>query len=199
MNPVEAALRRVAADLDGHGCSWALVGGLAVSVRAEPRTTRDVDIAVGVQNDAEAEQLLFALQNAGYRVTDVIEQSAAGRLATARTVPPAAEVRGVLIDLLFASTGVEVEIVGAADRLEIVPALTVPVARIGHLIAMKILARDDRRRPQDWDDIRALRAEATPEDIENSRALLTLIEARGFSRGRALVADLDTVLAELSA
>jgi hypothetical protein len=36
----------------------------------------------------------------------------------------------------------------------------VPVARIGHLMALKVLARDDRRRPQDFDDLRALRREA---------------------------------------
>ena len=198
MNPVEAALRRVAADLDEHGCSWALVGGLAVSARAEPRTTRDVDVAVGVQSDAEAEQLIFTLQNAGYQVTGVVEQTAAGRLATARTVPPSVDARGVLVDLLFASSGVEVEIARAADRLEVVPDLTLPVARIGHLMAMKMLARDDRRRPQDWDDIRALNAEATRSDVDDARALLRLIAARGFNRGRALIADFEQVLAELS-
>jgi hypothetical protein len=66
------------------------------------------------------------------------------------------------------------EIAGAAERLEVVPALVVPVARAGHLIAMKVLARDDRQRPQAWDDLRALLAEATTADIEDARVLMRL-------------------------
>jgi predicted nucleotidyltransferase len=171
---------------------------LAVSARAEPRSTRDVDIAVGVQNDSEAELLLFALQRNGYQIAGVLEQTAAGRLATARTALPSAEVRGVLIDLLFASSGVEAEIARAAERLEVISDLFVPVARVGHLIAMKVLARDDRKRPQDWDDIRALMAEANATDIDEARTLTRLIEARGFNRGRSLSASLDSTLEEVA-
>ena len=36
-----------------------------------------------------------------------------------------------------------------------------PVASTGHLIAMKLLARDDRRRPADYDDLRSLAEVAT--------------------------------------
>lgn len=43
------------------------------------------------------------------------------------------------MDLLFASSGIEHEIVAAADPLEVLPDLTVPVARTGHLIALKPL------------------------------------------------------------
>ena len=45
---------------------------------------------------------------------------------------------------LFTSSGVEAEIDRAAERLEVVSDLFVRVARIGHLIAMKVLARDDQ-------------------------------------------------------
>jgi len=44
VNVLEAALRRVADDLDKSGRLWALVGGFAVSARVEPRFTRDVDM-----------------------------------------------------------------------------------------------------------------------------------------------------------
>ncbi len=37
------------------GLRWALIGGLAVAVRAEPRFTRDVDLAVAVADDRELE------------------------------------------------------------------------------------------------------------------------------------------------
>jgi hypothetical protein len=41
----------------------------------------------------------------------------------------------MIVDLLFASSGVEAEVVGAAENLEVLPGLWVPVARAGHLLA----------------------------------------------------------------
>ena len=58
MTPLQLAVRRVLADLTHQ--RLALVGGLAVSARAEPRFTRDVDFAVAVGSDKEAEQLILA-------------------------------------------------------------------------------------------------------------------------------------------
>ena len=49
--PPRVGLRQVARDLERAGCRWALLGGLAVSVRAEPRFTRDIDLAVAVESD----------------------------------------------------------------------------------------------------------------------------------------------------
>jgi hypothetical protein len=63
LNPVERALQRAAAELGEATVPCALVGGLAVSARAEPRTTRDVDLAVSVLGDEQAEQLIFHLQD----------------------------------------------------------------------------------------------------------------------------------------
>ena len=45
MNALESLLRQVSAFFRQQGRSWALVGGLAVSVRTEPRFTRDLDTA----------------------------------------------------------------------------------------------------------------------------------------------------------
>ena len=54
-------LRAVAGVLADAGVPWALVGGLAVSVRVEPRFTRDIDLAVAVEDDASAERLIREL------------------------------------------------------------------------------------------------------------------------------------------
>ncbi len=62
------ALTRVASDLTSLGQAWALVGGLAVAVRGEPRFTRDVDIAVAVRGDEDFEALAHSLQRRGYRL-----------------------------------------------------------------------------------------------------------------------------------
>ena len=185
-NRVEVSLRRAAADLESIEPRWALIGGLAVSARAEPRLTRDVDLAVAVQSDEEAEQVVHALKQMGYGLVALVEQTAVGRLATARLSAPGEA--GVLVDLLFASSGIEPEIADRAESIEIVPGLTVPLARIGHLLALKVLARDDRHRPQDADDLRALLAVAAPDDLEEARRALQMIESRGFNRGRDLVA-----------
>ena len=74
MNALEAALWRIATDLDLHHRRWALVGGFAVSARAEPRFTRDIDAAVMVDNDADSEELVRSLLASRYRLLASIEQ-----------------------------------------------------------------------------------------------------------------------------
>jgi len=196
MNLLEQALRDIVADLESMQVAWALVGGLAVGVRAEPRTTRDVDVVVSVATDAEAEGLLRELQSRGYRIRSIVEHDVEHRLATARL--GAKQPAELLIDLLFASSGIEPEIVSRADSLEILPGFVARVARIGDLVALKVLARDDRTRPQDLDDIRALLAEATPEDIDEARSALALIARRGYGRGRALIELFEEVVGDFT-
>ena len=195
---VKETLRSVARDLDELGTEWALVGGLAVSSRAEPRLTRDVDVAILARDDDAAEACISALQARGYRIITVIEQTAAGRLATVRLEAPSQQKRSVIVDTLFASSGIEAELVAAATRIEVFEDVEVPVATVGHLIALKLLARDDRDRPQDYDDIRALLAEASPTDLAQAKDAVELIVQRGFHRGRDLVASFASAVEELS-
>ncbi|MBA3393554.1 MAG: hypothetical protein H0T89_12975 [Deltaproteobacteria bacterium] len=118
----------------------ALIGGLAVSARTEPRFTRDIDVAVAVADDESAEAI----------------------------VP---------------------ELVTAADSMTVL-GRRVAVATIGHLIALKLLARDDEHRPQDRVDLRALSVVATERDWRRAASAVKLIAVRGFSRGRDLTAAL---------
>lgn len=196
LNRAEAALRRVVADLRALDRQFAIVGGLAVSVRTEPRLTRDVDLAVLVTDDRDAEALVRALQTRGWRVAAAIEQQAARRLATVRLAPAEESALGTVIDLLFASSGIEPEIVTAAEPIEAVPGFTVPVARIGHLIALKVLARDDRTRPQDRVDLAALLDRADAETMREARAALALMTQRGYQRERDLLGALTAALHE---
>jgi len=92
-----------------------------------------------------------------------------------------------------ASSGIEPEIVRAAEITEIVPGLSLPIATAGHLMALKVLARDDQERPQDLADLRALRAVATLADYRAARDAVRLISARGFDRGRDLMAALKEI------
>lgn len=197
MSRLERALRGIASELARPGISWALVGGLAVSARTEPRFTRDIDLAVAVRDDTMAEALVHGLAGSGYRVLTSIEQEAAGRLATVRLATPGEGPGGVVVDLLFASSGVEAEIVRGADVLEVLPGLRVPLARGGHLLALKLLSNSPNR-PQDLVDIVALLRVASPADIEEARQTATLITQRGFARGRDLLASLERHLRERS-
>ena len=192
MNALEQSLHAIVGHLRRLDRKFALVGGLAVSARSEPRLTRDADLAVAVTDDPDAEALVRDLRSAGYEVAASVEQEATGRLATIRLLPrdPADQ---LITDLLFASTGIESEIVAAADDIVVFAGLTVPVASVGHLVAMKLLARDDRRRPADADDLRALAAVAGDDDWAQAQIATGLITERGFAQGR----DLVSALAEL--
>lgn len=148
-------------------------------------------MVVAVDDDAGAEALVRSLLTDGYRLVASIEQEATERLATVRLACPVSRDEEVVVDLLFASAGIEPEIVRAAEPVEIVPGLVLPVAKTGHLIALKLLARDDDARPQDLADLRALYAVATPADLAEASRAVTLIMDRGSGRGRDLAAALD--------
>lgn len=187
-------LRGVADVLNALEKRWALVGGLALSVYVEPRFTADIDIAVAVDDDDEAEQLLHTLQARGFVIETVIEQQATSRLATVRTYRSDDSPEGILIDLLFASSGVEPEIAQRANTVELVEGLAVPVARPADLFALKLLSVDTDDRPEDVVDLQRLAEHREELDRDEIADLLSLIEQRGYSRGRDLQGLLDEYL-----
>ena len=150
-----------------------------------------MDVVVAVIDDRAAEQNVHDLVADGYRLLASVEQNAVGRLATVRLGPVAGD---VVVDVLFASSGIEPEIVRSAEAIEILPGLVVPVARTGHLIALKLLARDDESRPQDLADLRSLHEVATREDVDLARSAIHLITERGYHRDRDLAAALTALL-----
>lgn len=192
MESVDAVLRQAAADLDEIGARWAVIGGLAVAFRAEPRFTKDVDVAVAVADDVEAESIVNRLQVRGYALASLVEQDYVNRLATARLVRPRAGTSSAFIDLLFANSGIEDEIVRRADRLEVLPGVFMPVASIGHLIALKVLAG----RHQDVTDLGYLIAGATDADLDEARTAVSTIQVRGFNRGQDLPEDLAAIISQ---
>ncbi len=194
MSRLEAALRAIVGDLSVFGVPCALVGGLAVSARTEPRFTRDIDLAVAAGTDREAETIVNRLLGRGYSVLASLEQTAVNRLATVRLRAAGEPPEGVVVDLLFASSGIEREIVAQADALEVAAGLVIPVARLGHLLALKLLARDEDRRPQDDQDLAGLMAVASDSDIAELRAAIGLIGSRGFHRDKDLGAELTALM-----
>lgn len=188
MTPLAEALARIDSDLRRLGRPWALVGGLAVSARAAPaRLTRDVDVAIAVSGDREAESVIRELYARGYGTDSMLEQTAMGRLATMRLISPVPQTATVIVDLLFASSGIESEIVAAADHIATL-GHSIPVAQLGHLLALKVLAN----RLQDQMDGARLILAASESEMRRAREALDLIAARGYARDedRDLQADL---------
>ncbi len=185
------ALLGIVTALRARKRSFAIVGGLAVSARSEPRFTRDVDIAVAVADDADAESLVRDLSIAGYHPIASVEHDIRKRLATVRLLSPEA----VTVDLLFASSGIEPEIVARATDVELPFVGAVGVARAEDLLAMKVLSMRDTRL-QDRIDAQRLIEFVTDLDLELVRLDLELMTQRGFHRDQDLEAKLRGVLEE---
>ena len=94
------------------------------------------------------------------------------------------------MDLLFAFSGIEEEIVREAETWEILPGLRVPLARTKHLIALKVLAG----RFKDLADAHLLWDHARPDSRARVAEILELIQERGFHRGKDLQAEFARVL-----
>lgn len=195
MSRLAAALQDLQRNLGQLDIAWALAGGLAVSVRSEPRFTRDIEVAIVTADDVDAERLVHALRTRGYTVVATVEHQARNRLATARLAPPREPEGGIVVDLLLASSGVEAEIVAAAELVEVFAGVFVPVCTAAHLVVLKLLARDDEARPQDRVDLVALTNRLDDADWSEAARLAALIQARGYDLGR----DLVTGLADLRA
>jgi len=192
MRSVDEVLRQAALDLEAVGARWAVIGGLAVAFRAEPRFTKDVDLAVAAADDQEAEGIVNRLQVRGYALASLVEQDYMNRLATARLVRPQAGTSSAFIDLLFANSGIEDEIVRRADLLEVLPDVFMPVASVGHLIALKALAG----RHQDLTDLGYLISAASDADLDEASTAAAMIEERGFNRGQSLSEDLMAIISQ---
>jgi hypothetical protein len=78
MQSVDAVLMQAAEGLDAMGARWAVIRGLAVAFRAEPRFTKDVDVAVAVADDKEAEGIVSRLQVRGYALASLVERHRSG-------------------------------------------------------------------------------------------------------------------------
>jgi hypothetical protein len=180
------SLSAAAADLRELNKPFALIGGLAVSLRTEPRFTRDADLVVAVESDLEAEEMVRVLSARGYSLHAAVEQMALGRLATARLRSRVAG--GIIVDLLFASSGIEGEIAAAAEDMTVARGVRMPVARVGHLIALKLLSQDADRRRQDLIDLDHLKSVADDDEWDLAERACVVIVQRGFHCGRDLAA-----------
>jgi len=172
----------------------AVCGGLAVSAHGHARFTRDCDFVVDVESDAEAEALIGRMLRRGLGLSALLEGKEDGRIWTVRLrAPPKVAATEPIVDLIFASTGIEAELV---ERAVVLPYMDsgIRTVSVGSLLAMKTLSYDDDRRPHDRQDMNNLLVGATATDLEETRELLELVHHRGFARNKDLHTRLDDVL-----
>ena len=186
-------LRRITSDLHQSGIAWCLVGGLGASAYVEPRTTKDIDVVVSVENEQQADSVKDFLISKGYANPQLLMHAApTGRMGWRVFIPPSREA-SIPLDILVAACGIEKEIVASAITIEILPGLSLPVASLGHLIAMKVLSQDSFERLQDRVDLIALLRNATEQDRAVVEHSLKEIASLGFSGGRDLLVELHDI------
>ncbi|MCA9618233.1 MAG: nucleotidyltransferase [Myxococcales bacterium] len=185
MSALGETLRALAAVLDRRGLRWFVFGAQAVSVRAAPRATQDVDVTVEVP-PKELEGLVAALEQAGldHRYPEI-----ADRLLASGAVLPLIHTSGMEVDLVVAGSGLETLALGRADRLP-VDGVEVPVAHPTDLVVMKVLSG----RGKDQEDLRGLLASSDVDVVEARDLLMQLEEALGRSD---LVPMLDAALRDV--
>ncbi len=171
---------------------FAMVGGLAVSIRAEVRFTKDIDIVVSVKDDSDAEALIYQLTERGYRPVATVEQKRQQRLATARLESP----ENIPIDIIFTNCGIEPEILDRASSVTMEESASIHVAAAEELLAMKVLSMTPKRL-QDRIDARNLLLFNPEIDLNRVHALLEQIKKRGYDRGQNLLEKIDSLLQDL--
>lgn len=142
-----AALDALTHWLDAEQVPYTAIGGVAVSLLAQPRATQDIDVVVWL-DEKRWESFFKAGQERGFqpRLSDSLEFAARSRVLLLRH-----QNSGLSIDLSFGALPFEYEMIERATTLEIGDVkLKVPMPE--DLIITKAVAQ----RPKDMADIEAL-------------------------------------------
>jgi hypothetical protein len=145
--PLQVTLADAAAFLENEGVPYALVGGMAVSLRGQPRVTADVDMVIAVDVD-RALALIERLGQSKFRpLFDGIEEV----VERAFILPLRHRSTYVKLDLAIGVSGFERQAVARAQPVEVAGS-PISVATAEDLLIMKVLAG----RPQDEQDVTGL-------------------------------------------
>lgn len=180
MTDLANAIRALSTDLTACGVPHALVGGLAVSVRTEPRFTRDVDVVAVIGKD-DVDAIARRLAAHGHAIEAIMAGADDDSVAGIRL-----RHRSVREDVLLTFSGLEAEACASAERIEVLPGVIVPVATTPHLIVLKLIAIAERERLQDRADIEALIRAASAAERAEVTALLPRVRSAHRTRPERL-------------
>ena len=145
--PLQTTLADVIRFLDERQVSYAMSGGLAASLRGEPRVTADVDLVLGVDVD-RALELVVNLQGTPFQplfsgVEEVVRK--------AFILPLRHTVTGVKVDMAIGLSGFERLVIARAEQTRVADC-EVALATAEDLVVMKLLAG----RPRDLQDVHGI-------------------------------------------
>lgn len=136
-NEFDAFCRQAFEFLEQRGVRYLVIGGLAVVVVGEPRTTADADAVVFV-SPAEAEALIREAAEAGFDLREDVERERLSRTGTMRFR------KGLFrLDLITASLPFEEQARERASRHELF-GMSLPFPSPEDLLLFKILAGRDK-------------------------------------------------------
>lgn len=146
-NNLNTALADLTHWLQNDKIPFAVIGGVAVGVRGEPRFTADVDVIIGLELD-DALQLINRLHGSHFEplFADVAEVVRTSFILPLRHVET-----GVKVDAAIGLSGFEQQLLARATKIEFA-GVSAPVATVEDIILMKLLAG----RPRDTDDCEKL-------------------------------------------
>ncbi|MCI5064569.1 nucleotidyltransferase [bacterium] len=144
-----------------HSVQYALIGGYAVGVYAEPRFTKDLDLII-VPSKKNAQAVLAALTEFGAPVSNlsVKELSTPGLLYVFGISP-------VRVDILNRIEGANIREIVRRARTISLSGVAIRVVTIEDLIALKKLAG----RPQDKADIKKLKEYQKQQEADSRKAV----------------------------
>jgi hypothetical protein len=180
--PLRITLADAVRFLESQGIGYALIGGLAISVRAMPRATVDVDLVIAADVE-RALSLVESLPNSDFAplfdgVEEVVQSAFILPLRHRRT--------NVKVDVAIGLSGFELAAINRAEPMDLA-GLTVSVATAEDLLIMKVLSD----RPQDDQDARGLViARGSKLDWDYCMAVATGL---GESIGQSLAGRIETL------
>lgn len=165
--------------LQAQNVRFALIGGIAVGLRAEPRATKDVDLVISV-DASRAPDVLADLEGHGFTT---VRHGLPGPGAVVRLHRVGPDGVRAWVDLLFEGTDLERSLLDRATTELLFGGVALPVATTEDLILLKLLAH----RPQDLLDVRNL--------ISFHLGTLDLTYLRSHARDWEIEAELEQFLA----
>ena len=146
-NNLNVALADLTLWLQREQIPFAVIGGVAVGVRGEPRFTADVDVVIGLDLD-DAMLLIHRLHGSRFEplFADVAEVVQTSFILPLRHVET-----GIKVDAAIGLSGFEQQLLARATEVELA-GVVAPVATVEDLILMKLFAG----RPRDSEDCEKL-------------------------------------------
>jgi len=182
----EKILSSIGASLKKRNIPYMIIGGQAVLLYGEPRLTRDIDIALGVNVD-RLDELLAVVQELTLKP---LPKDLKSFVRQTMVLPALDETTGIRVDFIFSFTPYETEAIKRAKKIKIMDR-DVNFASPEDLIIHKIFAG----RPRDIEDVRTVLLKNPDIDVQYIRKWLKEFDL--FSEKKEFLKTFEEVIKEI--